>query len=350
MGAAHFWISRCSGCARKMNAFVFVEDIAPSKMAPTVIKLLAPRFRKKIAAFDFDHTLVMPKEGRRFPKNAEDYMWLTPNVPEVVKSYYAKKYMIVVFTNQSKPWKADQIKAAMSELEIPVTIVIAFDKADYKPNPILFETVVGEKECNKKASFFVGDALGRKGDWSDSDAKFAEAIGIKALSPEETFAVPLANAAVPKPSSIQPSPHQEIVILTGYPGSGKSTIAESLAAAPSGSTASRASRYVIISGDTLKTSKKMVKAAETPVKNGNSIIFDATNPTKERRAEFIAFAHKHKLPVRCVWVATSMDESYQRNMARPEDTRVPRIVYNVYKKHFQEPTSDEGCELVTTRD
>ena len=315
-------------------------------MAPTVIKLLAPRFRKKIAAFDFDHTLVMPKEGRRFPKNAEDYMWLTPNVPEIVKSYYAKKYMIVVFTNQSKPWKADQIKAAMTELQIPITIVISFDKTEYKPNPILFETVVGEKECNKKASFFVGDALGRKGDWSDSDAKFAEAIGIKAVSPEEIFAVPLAKVKAQTLISVKPAATQEIVILTGYPGSGKSTIAESLMAAPSGS---MASKYVIISGDTLKTSKKMVKAAEVIIKTDEkaSFIFDATNSTKERRAEFITFAQKHMLPVRCVWVATSMDESYQRNMARPENTRVPRIVYNVYKKHFQEPTSDEGCEIVT---
>ena len=163
-------------------------------MPPTVIKLLAPRFRKKIAAFDFDHTLVVPREGRRFPKDATDYMWLTPNVPDVLQSFYKKGYMIVIFTNQSKPWKADQIRAAMNELRIPVTICIAIDKAEYKPSRILFDTVIADKVWDKKASFFVGDALGRKGDWSDSDAKFAEAVGIKTRTPEYMFAIPFANA------------------------------------------------------------------------------------------------------------------------------------------------------------
>jgi histidinol phosphatase-like enzyme len=37
-------------------------------------------------------------------------------------------------------------------------------------------------------SFFVGDALGRQGYWSDSDKKFAENINIKKIySPDDLF-------------------------------------------------------------------------------------------------------------------------------------------------------------------
>jgi bifunctional polynucleotide phosphatase/kinase len=318
-------------------------------MAPTVIQLLAPRFRKKIAAFDYDHTLVMPKDGRRFPKDVEDYMWLLPNVPDIVKSFYDNGFMIIIFTNQSKAWKVDQIQAAMSKLNIPLTIVIALDKEDYKPNPILFSTVVGEKKYDKKASFFVGDALGRKGDWSDSDAKFAEAIGISTRTPEDVFAIPYLTALKEEGTTqpkILPSQTPEVVIMTGYPGSGKSTIAGTLVASASTSQTPTPT-YTLISGDILKTSQKMIKAAEKIMKDRPvSIIFDATNPTKEKRQEFIAFARNHNMSVRCIWVTTSIDESYQRNLARPESDRVPRIVYNVYKKKFQEPTTDEGCEVI----
>jgi bifunctional polynucleotide phosphatase/kinase len=158
---------------------------------------------------------------------------------------------------------------------------------------------------------------------------------MKTRSPEDLFAV-VANVQVgPK---IMPAVHPEVVIMTGFPGSGKSTIADQLASA---------SNYVIISGDTLKTPNKMIKAATEFMKSSKkSIIFDATNSTKERRAQFIAFAQKHDMPSRCVWVTTSMDVSYQRNLARPENLRIPRIVYNVYKKNFKEPTNDEGCEVI----
>ena len=39
-------------------------------------------------------------------------------------------------------------------------------------------------------SFYVGDALGRQGDWSDNDKKFAENINIKKIySPDYLFAI-----------------------------------------------------------------------------------------------------------------------------------------------------------------
>jgi len=127
---------------------------------------------------------------------------------------------------------------------------------------------------------------------------------------------------------------REVIIMVGYPGSGKSTWAN----AQEG--------YIRIDGDSLKTPKAMVRAAEKcmvkdPTK---SIIFDSTGSTKKRRSEFIAFANRHELPVKIMWIQTSMEESMKRNSLRLKP--IPSIVYYVYRKIFETPTEIEGCQLV----
>ena len=144
------------------------------------------RFRKKIASFDYDWTLVKPKSNHTIPKNIEDWMWLRQNVPNILRSYYAKGYSIIIFTNQSKPWKIDQIKEVLGSLNIPMLIVIATSKEYYKPNPHIFNENI-RKLWDKKYSFYCGDALGRVADWSNSDKEFANNIGIQIKQPEEIF-------------------------------------------------------------------------------------------------------------------------------------------------------------------
>ena len=46
---------------------------------------------------------------------------------------------------------------------------------------------LGYGVCDKDASFYVGDAAGRRGDHSDGDKKFAEMVGVKFCTPEEVF-------------------------------------------------------------------------------------------------------------------------------------------------------------------
>jgi bifunctional polynucleotide phosphatase/kinase len=118
--------------------------------------------------------------------------------------------------------------------------------------------------------------------------------------------------------------------MVGYPGSGKSTLARLFDA-------------TIISGDDLKTAPKMIKAAEA-ADLAKSIVFDATNATRARRAEYVAFARRYNLPVRCVHVATPIEVSMQRNQARAKP--VQKIALYLYRKKFEEPTADEGLEVI----
>uniref|UniRef100_A0A6C0IT37 Uncharacterized protein n=1 Tax=viral metagenome TaxID=1070528 RepID=A0A6C0IT37_9ZZZZ len=302
----------------------------------------------KVASFDFDWTLVKPKDNRKFPKSVDDWQWLYPSVPYIIKQLYNDGHIIVIFTNQSKPWKKEQIINVCKTLDIPIYIAIAFDKTFYKPNVAIYEKVE-EKigQIDKANSFFVGDALGRKDDFSNSDKIFAENIGLKCYSPEDLFYKKNTNSSnsndevefIILPDIPLEKDKKEVIIMVGYPGSGKSTIADNIC--------KENKNYICIKGDEYKTSKAMIKKAIEY--QDKSIIFDATNGSRKKRAEYIEFAKKYgyQSSIKCIHVATSLEDAYQRNKERPEEKQVPRIAYSVYKKYFEEPDDvAEGFELI----
>jgi bifunctional polynucleotide phosphatase/kinase len=305
-------------------------------MAPIIYNINKAHLKAKIAAFDYDHTLVCPKDGKTMPSNVEDWVWLYPNIPDKLKRYNDEGFSVVVFTNQSKPWKVIQIQYVMHTLQIPVFVVVASDKCDYKPNPILYDVLVGSVKVDKEQSFFVGDALGRKGDWADVDKVFAENIGLKCYSPEEFFGAKQESKAIEVPR-LNLSDSKQVIIMVGYPGSGKSSVANHIC---------ETKNFVLIQGDVYKTSPRMIKAALPSVKEGKSIIFDGTNSSTKKRSEYIEFAKKHDYKVVCIHVSTPLEEAYKRNKLRDDTKQVPKIAYSVYTKHYNAPSAEEGFELI----
>lgn len=175
--------------------------------------------------------------------------------------------------------KLQQIINVLSTLKIPSLISVGYEDIDKKPNKTMFDIIIKNKKIDMTKSFFVGDALGRQGDWSDSDKKFAENINIKNIySPDDLFDI---IDDIKKPI-INLYDKQEIIVLVGYPGSGKTTIANTF----------DTKRYIVINGDLLKNSEKMIKEAEKYINDNYSVIFDATNPSIEKRKEYINFAKK----------------------------------------------------------
>lgn len=316
-------------------------------MSPVVVKLNNPRHRQKLAMFDYDWTLVKPKANRKFPKDADDWQWLFDAVPYVLKKYYDDGYAIYVFTNQTKPWKQAHIMNSLETLKIPMTIVIAYDLQEHKPSPAMFQAVMGDRKWKSDTSFFVGDALGRRGDFADTDKGFAENVGVAVKSPESVFAldtdasgddVRWANNKLEDAlKKAKPQSGQEVIIMVGYPGSGKSTVAEHM----------KQFGYEVVNGDEHKTDAKRVKVALEALHRGVSVVMDATNLTREKRAIYINMAKREGLPVRCIFVATSLDKALERNLQRPEGKRVPRVAYYRMQKTFEAPSEDEGFDLVT---
>lgn len=298
------------------------------------INKILRRQRDKVAIFDVDWTLIKPKEGRRFPKDKEDWQWLRSSVPLVIRKYHRKGYRIAFLTDQTKDWKVDMIKDVIKELDVPVIAVIAMDKTYHKPNTQLFLSHFQGK-YHPKESFFVGDAAGREGDWAAKDKEVAENLGVRFYSPEEIF--PLEKKDLKEKDIDYTRKEKEVVIMVGYPASGKSTMAKDIF---------EKKGYVRIDGDSLKTAPRMIKEAQKHISE-HSVVFDATNGTKEKRKHFIDFAKEQGLPVKCVWVTTSMEQSMEQNRQRFAEggPKVPDVVYYVYRKNFEEPTIEE-CQLI----
>jgi bifunctional polynucleotide phosphatase/kinase len=283
----------------------------------------------KLAIFDFDWTMVRPTKGKKFPKDENDWVWWRPSVPKVLKQYANNDYRMVIVTDQTKEWKVKMIQTVIKTLKIPFTVIIGMQKNFQKPNPALFQEAISE--FDNKNSIYVGDAAGREGDWANKDKVFAESLNIPFYTPEEVF--PMEYRNFPK---IKIPKHREVIVMVGFPGSGKSTFIH---------TQLVPKNYYIVDGDILKTPDKMLKDADNHL--NQSIVFDATNGTKERRKIYIDFAKEHNLPVRCVWVATPIEEALESVKLRHIETgkNVPAIALMTYQKKFEEPTDDE-CEII----
>ena len=303
-------------------------------MAPHIIKIGKFRLREKMAMFDYDWTLVKPISNGTFSKSLDDWRWITEKVPEILQKYYDKGYCIVIISNQTRntKMKLQQITNVLSTLPIPSLIAVGYEDIDKKPNRTMFDIIKKNKKIDMNKSFYVGDALGRQGDGSDSDKKFAENINIKQIySPDDLFTITNDKKII-----IKPYDKQEIIVLVGYPGSGKTTIANTF----------DSKTYMVINGDIFKTSKKMIKESEKYIKNNYSIIFDATNPSIEKRKEYIDFANSKNIPIRCINVETDITTAMFRNNKR--DKVIPKITYYVFRKKYVKPTIEEGFYNVIT--
>ena len=283
---------------------------------------------EKIAVFDFDWTIVRPKSDSTFPKNVDDWQWYKPSVPSTIEQYISEDYIIIFWTNQSKTWKNDMIRNVASTFSIHPKLVICTKKSIYKPNRDYFIREINDMSFDTTESFMVGDALGRDGDHSDVDFLGSIELGIDCYSPEDIFFEDEIDISIDSYEGI------EVIIMCGYPGSGKSTIANTFP------------NYHICSGDILKTPKKMLKDGEKWI-NTKSVIFDATNMTREKRSIYVNFAHDNDVHIRCIWLDITAQESITRNIARLQKggKRVPNIAIYKLRKTFEEPTECEGFDL-----
>lgn len=131
----------------------------------------------------------MSKSGTLHGKESDptDWKWLYNNVPAKLHSLATDGYTIVIVSNQGRltgldgreapesvPFKR-KMDLVMRELQIPVTVLVACANDIYrKPRPGLWSIIpdlTGNAGCSIDIakSLVVGDAAGRKADFSDSD-------------------------------------------------------------------------------------------------------------------------------------------------------------------------------------
>jgi len=129
----------------------------------------------------------------------------------------------------------------------------------------------------------------------------------------------------------------EVVIMIGFPGSGKSTYIKRQFGRGA---------YHVVDGDRYKTPKTMVHQASLFV-HEKSIVFDSTGYSVAKRSAFVQFANEHGLPVRAVWISTSLEDSQAQNDLRGATggSHVPEEAYQFYATAFEEPSEEEGFVL-----
>ncbi|KAI1812715.1 DNA kinase/phosphatase Pnk1 [Poronia punctata] len=363
------------------------------------------RKRSKIAAFDLDSTLIVTSSGKKFGNEAGDWKWWDTSVPIRLRKLYEEEgYRVVVLSNQAglslhpDPQNAkgpknggkakvsnfkEKCSAVLAQLNLPTSIYAATARDNYrKPRTGMWKELcadydIPENEVDLENSIFVGDAGGRTArvvvkdggkaakDFSCSDRNFAYNVGIAYHTPEEFFLgepprefmrdFDLQKYPYPEEDEVskegeekilfEKTNKQDIVLFCGPPGAGKSTFYWKHLK-PLG--------YERVNQDILKSRPKCFKAAAAFLEDGSSIVIDNTNPDADGRREWIDFARKHDVPIRCVWFKIPKALCEHNDVVRalnkslnPEArTVLPPLAFNGFFARLREPTVKEGFQHV----
>lgn len=276
----------------------------------------------KLAVFDFDWTLICPKNGTTWSSNKDDWKFLYDNTTDILKQYHIQGYSIVIVTYQSRQYKIDMIHEIITMFQdvIPITVIVSdkqtkkdFDIMDYLDTDII----------DINTSFYCGDADGEQGSWSDMDRKFAEKNKLTFYKPADLFA---DNQVVSDtsmfPDMLNTILNTTLIIMCGSPASGKSTfVKEHLI--PLG--------FSVVSSDTYNgNKKKMKKDTRKLIENKKRVVIDACNPTLLNRQDW------RDIDTNMCTTTILMDAekvlTIDRNSKRTVDKVPPVAIHSWYKR------------------
>jgi bifunctional polynucleotide phosphatase/kinase len=272
-----------------------------------------------IFAFDLDWTLTY-NEKHLFPKEASD-IYIFPNRKQILEKIIKDGYSIAIFTNQyaktkkEKQNKVERLKTFILKLNLPVCVYVSTEKDNYR-KPDIGMWNFFKKDRVIKNVIFVGDALGRPQDFSDSDRLFGEKINACEIkSPEDFF----GSSKIP---SIQNK--KELIVFVGMPGSGKSTYYYT-----------NLKECVHIEQDKIGSRKQLLKQLDISLLSGASIVIDSTNPSQENRLEYYEKAKKYNYKIKVLYFLIN-----GTGFNKLRDKPVPDIVYHIYFKKLEPPCEE----------
>ncbi|KAH9881218.1 hypothetical protein J1614_001713 [Plenodomus biglobosus] len=393
------------------NFFTPLSKQEPEKMVWRVVKdsLLVGRYgattatptptlslsKRRVAAFDFDSTLITSASGKTFGRNANDWKWWHSSVPGRLNELHQDGYLLAIVSNQGgislrpdpKTIKSDQkrlaefktkVSAVFNQLDLPFTLYAATSRDQYrKPRIGMWQEIVDDFDLDSadsldlERSIFVGDAGGREAvvggagkDHSCVDRDFAANVGLQFYTPEEFFLnedrrpfvrsfnpVQYLKERAEKPKiTFSKSESPEIVLFCGSPGAGKSSFYWQHL---------QPLNYGRVNQDILKTREKCVRAATALLEEGTSVVVDNTNADPETRAVWINLARKLKIPIRCVLFTAPIQVCQHNDTFRalnigqesnPEKrTILPHAAFSGFASRYREPKISEGfADIIMT--
>ncbi len=204
------------------------------------------RKSNNLAMFDLDHTLIKPLSGGTFPKYPDDWT-LIQKVVYFANKYNNLGYNMVIVSNQKKFNKEEfekKFNDIFERIGFKFNVYVCIGDNYRKPLTNIYKMILSDFNLNNILikefdRFYVGDAGGDINDFSDTDYKFAINIGVNFIYskniehnciidlkiPEKIFDKLNIEKYVIRDDSYKISKidKQEIILLVGSPGSGKST-------------------------------------------------------------------------------------------------------------------------------
>jgi bifunctional polynucleotide phosphatase/kinase len=145
----------------------------------------APSGKTKVAAFDFDSTLIGTISKSTFSRSADDWCWWHGTVPAKLKALHDDGFTIIVMSNQNgislkapkvgpKVIKVDRFTsfkqkatAVFNALNLPISLYAATEKDRFRKPAVgmwqqfLLDHNLKHEDVDHEHSLFVGDAGGR---------------------------------------------------------------------------------------------------------------------------------------------------------------------------------------------
>ena len=130
----------------------------------------------------------------------------------------------------------------------------------------------------------------------------------------------------------------ELVILIGFPGSGKTSFHR----------ARFASTHVHVSKDLMRNRRdrqtRQLTLVDEALAAGRSVVVDNVNATAADRMALIEAGRRRGATIVGYVLATSVAECSRRNRGRVGRERVPEVAIRAHAKRFQHPTRAEGFD------
>jgi bifunctional polynucleotide phosphatase/kinase len=133
---------------------------------------------------------------------------------------------------------------------------------------------------------------------------------------------------------------KEIVFLVGFPGCGKSTLANA-----------QYQDYRKISLDEEKSKSKFLKSVKSAINYELNIVVDNTNLNPDNRNEIIKMGASESYYLRCIYFNIDIDTckylaKLRVQLSKGQMKPIPEIAYRALKKNFRVPTLKEGFDKI----